>query len=51
MFNMHIQSKLLLRKPVTGSSVWDRIKKGGGHKEHPPALAGTREYKQSDRGW
>ena len=24
-------------------------KKGGGNKEGPPALAGTREYEQSDR--
>ena len=32
----------------TGSSVWDRKQKGGESKEGLPALAGTREYKQSD---
>ena len=37
----------------TGSSVRERKKKrgggGGGNKGGPPALAGTREYEQSDR--
>ena len=53
MFNVHIQSKLLQRMPVMGtgtglrcSSVRDIGSKGG-----PPALAGTREYEQSDRNW
>ena len=32
-----------------GSSIQDRKKKGGGSKGGPPALAGTREYEQSDR--
>ena len=32
-----------------GSSVRNRKKKVGGRKEGPPALAGTREYEQSDR--
>ena len=32
------------------SSVRDRKKMGGGNKGRPPALGGTREYKQSDRG-
>ena len=26
-------------------------KKGGGSKGVPPALAGTREYEQSDQNW
>ena len=50
-FNVHIQSKLLLHTPVTGTGFGlsqDR-KKGGGSKGGYPALAGTREYKQSDR--
>ena len=29
--------------------VWDRKKKGVGSKGGPPALAGTKEYEQSDR--
>ena len=37
-------------RAFTGSSVQDRKKKGGGgRKGGPPALAGTREYEQSDR--
>ena len=32
----------------TGSSVWDRKKKGERMRGGPPALAGTREYQQSD---
>ena len=45
-FNVHIQSK-----PVTGTGT-RRKKKGGwgeGRKWESPALAGTREYEQSDR--
>ena len=50
-FNVHIQSK-----PVTGTGTGLRLflcpgqenKKGGGSKGGPPALAGTREYEQSD---
>ena len=46
-------SARLSRAPVltfTGSSVQDRKKKGGGgsKKGGPPAVAGTREYEQSD---
>ena len=47
-FNVHIQSQLLYRTPVTGtgtagSSVRDRGGRGA------PALAGTKEYEQSNR--
>ena len=57
MFNVHIQSKLLYRKPVMGTGTGLRRflcpgpekKKGGRSKGGPPALAGTRDYKQSDR--
>ena len=52
MFNVHIQSKLFKRTPLTGTGTdrflcpgqGKRVSKGG-----PPALAGTREYEQSDR--
>ena len=37
------------RAQVPGSSVGDRENKGEGSKWGPPALAGTREYEQSDR--
>ena len=43
-FNVHIQSKMLLCTPVTGTG-----KKRGGSEGGPPALAGTREYEQSDQ--
>ena len=49
-FNVHIQSKLLQRTPVTGTGTETGKKaRGEGSKEGPPALAGTREYEQSDR--
>ena len=60
---MHIQSKLLQRTPVTGTGTGFRWflcpgqekKKGGGggggSKGRLPALAGTREYEQSDWNW
>ena len=54
MFNVHIQSKLLQRTPVigTGAGLHRDRKKGmrGGNEGGGPALAGTREYQQSDRG-
>ena len=57
MFNVHIQSKLLQRTPVMGTGTClhrflcpgQEKKRGGGSKGGPPALAGTREYEQSDR--
>ena len=57
MINVHIQSKLLYRTPVTGTGTDLRRflcpgqeKKGVGEsKGEIPALAGTREYEQSDR--
>ena len=56
-FNVHIQSELLCSACLSwaqvlafvGFSVRDREKKGGGSKGGPAALAGTREYEQSDR--
>ena len=54
-FNVHIQSKLLYRTPVTGTGTdrpgQEKTKSGGGSKGGPPALVGTREYEQSDRNW
>ena len=56
-FNVHIQSKLLYRTPVTGTDTGLRRflcpvqgKKGEGVREGPTALAGTKEYKLSDQG-
>ena len=55
-FNVHIQSKLLYRTPVTGTGTGfhrclcpGQENKGVGSKGGPPVLAGTREYEQSDR--
>ena len=47
MFNVHIQNKLLKCTPVTVplSGTGKKGNEGG-----PPALEGTREYKQPDRG-
>ena len=54
---MHIQSSCCSARlsqvqvpAFTASSVRNRKKKGGGSERGPPALAGLREYEQSDRG-
>ena len=39
-FNVYIQ-----RTPGTGQNIWEGVRAG------PPALAGTREYEQSDWNW
>ena len=58
MFNVHIQSKVLWRTPVTGTGTGlhrflcpgqgkkGEGSKGEGSKGGPPVLAGTREYEQ-----
>ena len=46
-FNVHIQSKLLQRTPVTGTGTGEGVKGGGGgDRLH---WRGTSKYKQSDR--
>ena len=56
MFNVHIQRKAVVVHTCHGYRCWPSPvplsgteKKEGGSKGGPPALAGTREYGQSDR--
>ena len=54
-YNVHIQSKLTRAQvpafagSLSGTGKYGRGSKGGGGGGGPPALAGTREYEQSDR--